>query len=259
MKSKMKNGNMKQKIRKIAVCEDSPVQQRNLCRMLNNWCESRGYTAKVTIFATGETLLFAWSEQMDFDLMILDIDLGKEKLNGIEIAERIRKKDETVSIIFVTALSEYMSRGYDMQALHFLVKPVEEKRLYEVLDRANKQAERKEETLLLEQETELCLIPVRKILYAEAFSHSVSLVLEEEEDAVKKEYQISMKDLETRLQEHGFFRCHRSYLVSLRHIKQISKGEIFLSKDQVIPVGRTKEKQLFQAFISYHKAVGNIC
>lgn len=71
---------------------------------------------------------------MDFDLLLLDIDLGKEGEKGMELARRIRQKDERVSILFITGLPEYMNQGYDVQALHFLVKPVERERMTEVLD-----------------------------------------------------------------------------------------------------------------------------
>ncbi len=249
---------MKQKIWKVAICEDNFMQQQNMSRMVNYWCESRGYTAQVTTFSNGESLLFAWSEHMDFDLMLLDIDLGKDNMNGMELAEFIRKKDEHVILIFTTALTEYMNRGYDIQALHFLIKPVEQERLFEVLDRANAKINKKEETLLLESETELSVVTIGRILYAEAFSHSISLMMAEGNKTIKQEFRTAMKELEKRLEGHGFFRCHRSYLVSLRHIRRINESEIFLENDLVIPVGRTRKQQLFQAFIAYHKANGGI-
>lgn len=240
---------------KAAICEDDPIQAKNVRRMVTEWGERRG--RKVTFFSyTGaEAFLTDWMECMNFDLLLLDIDLGGG-MNGMELAKSIRRRDSRITIIFITGLSEYMSQGYDVQALHFLVKPVKEERLREVLDRAAAAAEKREEFLLLETETEMERIPMSRIIYAEAFSHTVALNLAPEkagENICCREGKMCLGDLEELLPSLDFFRCHRSYLVHLPYIRKIDKTELLLEHGLSIPVSRGKRGQLYQVFLEYHR------
>ncbi|MCI9190612.1 MAG: response regulator [Lachnospiraceae bacterium] len=120
---------------KIAVCEDDPTQAKNMKRLLSDWSSERGLAAVIRSYDGCEAFLTDWMQKMNFDLLLLDIDLGGG-MNGMELARRIRRKDEGVALIFVTGLPEYMSQGYDVRACHFLVKPVEEEKLKSVLNRS---------------------------------------------------------------------------------------------------------------------------
>ncbi len=239
---------------KIAVCEDDPTQAKNMKRLLSDWSGERGLAAVIRSYDGCEAFLTDWMQKMDFDLLLLDIDLGGG-MNGMELARRIRRKDEGVALIFVTGLPEYMSQGYDVRACHFLVKPVEEEKLKSVLDRALKETGNKEEYLLLETETEAEKIPVRRILYAEAFSHTTALYLvpESGEKAACKEIKMCLGDLAELLPRAGFFRCHRSYLVHLPYIRRIDRTQVYLDYGAAIPVSRGRREELYQAFLEYHK------
>ena len=265
---------------RIAICEDDPVQRRNLKCMIEKWGESRSLELRLFSYEECSAFLYDWEERMDFDLALLDIDLGKG-LTGMELAEKIRLKDQRLTIIFVTGLAEYMSRGYDVQAFHFLVKPVEEERMGKILDKALNTVEKRESVLLLEDGSELERIPVSQILYTEAFSHTVALYLAPEEGRgsaergaavfsgeapagkaevsknngkiICREAKMSLGELEEKLQGEDFFRCHRSYLVHLSHIRKIEKNQVILDWGAEVPVSRDRRKGLYQAFMEYHK------
>lgn len=240
---------------KVAICEDDPTQAKNVRRMVEAWGEARGQKTTVYPYAGCEAFLTDWMECMDYDLLLLDIDLGGG-MNGIELARHIRRKDMGITIVFLTGLPEYMSQGYDVQALHFLVKPVAEGRLRDVLDRAAAAAQKKEEFLLLETEAETERIPVSRIVYGEAFSHTVMLYLAPEkigEKASSREIKMCLGDLEELLPGPGFFRCHRSYLVHLPYIRKIDKTQMLLEYGLSVPVSRGKRAALYQAFLEYHR------
>lgn len=245
---------------KVAICEDDPTQAKNVRRMAAEWGEARG--RKVTFFSyTGsEAFLTDWMECMDFDLLLLDIDLGGG-MNGMELARYIRQRDQGIAIIFITGLSEYMNQGYDVQALHFLIKPVKEERLWDVLDRAAASAEDKtEEFLLFETAVQAERIPISRILYAEAFSHTVALYLVPEKPGGEvrcREAKLCLGDLEERLPGTAFFRCHRSYLVHLPYIRKIEKTQTLLEYGISVPVSRGKRAELYQAFLKYHREEEN--
>ncbi len=237
----------------IAICEDNFAQQKNLTRMLKKWEETSRHTFQIHTFCDCESFWFAWSGQMNFDILLLDIDLGQNKMTGMDLARQIRKKDSKLTIIFITGLLEHISEGYDVQALHYLIKPMEEKKLFEILERATAVSKSKQEYLLLEDESGVQLIPQQQILYAEAFSHNITLYYKKNDQIICQSFRMSMTELEEKLSISAFFRCHRSYLVHLNHIQKLNKGEILLDCDAAIPVSRSKEKKLYEVFLNYHR------
>lgn len=240
---------------KIGICEDDPTQRRNLERLVQSWGEEMGHKISLFSYENGEAFLWDWSSRMDFDLILLDIDLGPGG-NGMELARRIRSRDGRAAILFITGLAEYMSQGYDVRACHFLVKPLEEQKLYGALEKALAETEKKETYLLLEEETGAERIPVSRILYGEAFSHRTALWLTPEregEEPVCREAGICLGDLEEQLPPAEFFRCHRSYLVHLPYLRRIDRTQAFLDWDRVVPVSRGKRAELYQAFLAYFR------
>lgn len=240
---------------KVAICEDDPTQAKNVRRMVEAWGEARGQKTTVYPYAGCEAFLTDWMESMDYDLLLLDIDLGGG-MNGMELARYIRRKDRGITIVFLTGLPEYMSQGYDVQAFHFLVKPVAEGRLRDVLDRAAAAVSKKESFLFLETEAEAERIPMSRIVYAEAFSHTAALYLTPEkagESLCSREAKLCLGDLEERLPGNVFLRCHRSYLVHLPYVRRIGRNEVFLEYGASVPVSRGKRAQLYQAFLEYHR------
>lgn len=234
---------------KIAICEDCAVQQRNLQAMVKRWSADRGREAESFVYETAEAFWFAWSDRMDFDVLLLDIDLGRGRMNGMELARQIRTRDLRLEILFITGFSQYMAEGYDVRAIHFLVKPVEQKRLWEILDRASGR-DKPEESIVLEGKEQTLCLALSDLLYAEAFSHTTVIA---SKDGHQIELAQDLKELEQKLPEKQFVRCHRSYLVNLRQIERITKQEVFLTNGRVLPVSRRREKELLAAFLAYHR------
>ena len=243
---------------KVAICEDDSTQSRNIGRMVERWGQKRSQKPEIFGYADCDAFLWDWTEGKDFDLVILDIHLG-QGMDGMELAKRIRQKDGRIDILFISGLPEYMSQGYDVQALHFLVKPVEEGRLWEVLDRALSMQKKKENFLLVETESQAERIPVSRIVYAEAFSHVAALFLAPESKTGTmecREVKMCLGELEEKLSGLNFLRCHRSYLVQLSYVRRIDRAQAFLDYGGCIPVSRGKRAWLYRAFLEYHKAQG---
>lgn len=123
---------------KIAICDDEqPI--RDYLKKLTEKCTD----AQVHVFANGEELL---SDPTVYDIILLDISLNRKpdsgKPNGMEVAKKIRETSDVI-IIFVTALKEYVFEGYDVGAFHYLLKPVDEQKFMEVMDKAISQIKRK--------------------------------------------------------------------------------------------------------------------
>ena len=127
------------------------------------------------------------------------------------------------------------------------MKPVREDTLFAVLDRAAAAMQKTERMILLNVDGEMVRLPVSAICYVEAFAHSASIVTESKTISVKQ----SISELEQQLGA-DFVRCHRSYLVGLKHIARLSKNEVILDSGKSLPLSRSAAQQVHKAFISYY-------
>lgn len=232
---------------RIAICDDEEVQQLLLKKYLEEWALENGIPLETKLFASGEGFLFAWEDDRDYDLLVLDIEMGK--MNGMELAEKIREKDEDIAILFVTGYDQYMAQGFEVAALHYLLKPVRREKLSEVLDRLRTKR-KQEEKLLFRTEHGPLSLPLSKIWYIEARAHQCILYTEDEAHLVCSPISRMADELGRRPE---FVRCHRSYLVNVRHISAIVKPELVLDDKRRIPVSRSAEKGVSQAFIGLYK------
>lgn len=119
---------------KIAICDDEQKDRDFVAALSRRWAEQRGNTVELTEFSSAEQFLFCYGEQSDYDILLLDIEMGQ--MDGVQLAKQLRQKNETIQIVFVTGYSDYISEGYEVAALHYLMKPVREEKFFSVLDRA---------------------------------------------------------------------------------------------------------------------------
>ena len=228
-----------------AIVEDSAADAEYVENILRRWADARDCAVSVERFPSAESFLFRYAEDKAWDILLLDIEMGA--MDGVSLAKQIRKDNDTVQIVFVTGYPDHMAQGYDVAALHYLMKPVREGQLFAVLDRAAGAPQRRERFLLLTVEGETVRLAARAVLYAESFSHTVELVTEKETYPVK----LPMGELERQLGE-DFVRCHRSYLVNLAHISRLSKTEVILDGGKRLPLSRGAARQVHRAFVQYY-------
>lgn len=120
----------------IAIIDNDALFRKSIAASVDKWAKKSKISAAVNEYSSAEAFLFAYEEKKDYDLLLLDIEMAG--ISGVEMAERIRREDETIQIVFITGYPEYMCRGYDLSALHYLLKPVSDEKLSEVLGRAMK-------------------------------------------------------------------------------------------------------------------------
>lgn len=168
-------------------------------------------------------------------------------MDGVSLAKRIRQDNETVQIVFITGFADYIAEGYEVSALHYLMKPVKQDKLFSVLDRAVTALQQTERVILLPVDREMLRLPVGQVQYVEAFSHTVAIVTGT--DTVQVKMPISKTE---KLLGEGFIRCHRSYLVGLKHIARLSRTEVILDNGKTLPLSRSAAPLVHKAFISYY-------
>lgn len=231
----------------IAICDDENIQVELLHKYVKNWADKNNLKVKVESFYSAEAFEFNWSMDKKYDILLLDIQM--EGIDGIELAKRIRKKDNYLNIIFITAISDYIGEGYDLDAINYLIKPIKEEKLYECLNRSLEKISLEEKAILLESDGEIIRLKQDDIVYIEAFSHYIDLYTKD----CKYTSRINIGAIEKELEKNSFIRCHRSYLVGLKHIRKIGKDNLELDNGDIVPVSRRQMKNTHRAFIEYYK------
>lgn len=231
----------------IVICDDENVQIEYLKNILKLWEKQTSYKLNITSYNSAEAFLFAYEDNKDVDILLLDIEMNK--MNGIELAQTIRKDSDKLQIIFITGFADYMPLGYDVAALHYLMKPVSGDKLCQVLDKAVSLINKKEPTLILKINGRSEIINLINICYIESFGHYVTInMVSGQEYTIKMGITKIIEDL-----DRSFVACHRSYIVNLKYVKTINKTEVILDNNLLIPVSKTGYLDLNKAFIAYYR------
>ena len=231
---------MKHYTYKIAICDDSAADAAYVAGFVRQWAADR--VVEIKSYPSAEAFLFHYEEEKDFDILLLDIEMGQ--MDGVSMAKTIRKDNESIQIIFITGYSDYIADGYDVAALHYLIKPVKKQQLFGVLDRAAERLKKNEKELLLKSVDGTFVMPVRDIRYLEVQQNYVT-VHGRQSVTVKR----TLGDFEKELDER-FFRLGRSYIVNLTCIRRITKTEVMLSDGSTIPLPRGQYDALNRAIIA---------
>lgn len=229
---------------KVAVCDDEEVHVKYLEALAEEWAKKNDYAADILTFPSAEAFLFVYSEQKDFDILLLDIEMNG--MNGVELAKRIRENNEAVQIIFITGFADYISLGYEVSALHYLLKPVGKEKLFEVFDRAAKNLSKKEGRLTVRFDRQTEYIPYGKILYIEAQLQYVVIYMPEGSVRMKA----SLSEIEKELDD-GFIRCQRSFIINLSHVGKIKNDCVLLKNGISVPISRGMSEKIGKAIIRH--------
>lgn len=227
----------------FAVCDDEQTQLDFLSSCLKEWADRSSIPIRISTFSSAESFLFQYAEEKSFHFLLLDIEM--KQMNGIELATRIRQDNREIQIIFITGYMEYIASGYDVEALHYLLKPVTFEKLSSVLNRGCERIGQQEKSILLEYKDETLRIPLYEIRYLEVRQNYVT-IHGAEDYTVKK----TLSQLEQELDD-SFFRTGRSFLVNLRYVKKITKKEVLLKDDTSVPLSRGLYEAANRALIRY--------
>lgn len=230
---------------KIAVCDDNPADAGYVADVIKRCAQACAVLVEIERFPSAEAFWFQYEENRCYDILFLDIEMEPEGMNGIELAAKLRTNDSSIQLVFVTGYMDYIADGYDVEALHYLLKPVTEEKLGSVLARALERVKVREKELFLQTTDGSVRVLNSEIRYLEVQRNYVTIHAAEEY-TVKR----TLGDLEKELDE-SFFRTGRSFIVNLRFVRKITKTQVFLKDGAQVPLSRGLYEGINRAMIQY--------
>lgn len=224
---------------KIAVVDDEITSIERITECIKTYCEKNGLACKVEKFSRGDKLSFEYKPV--YDVIFLDIEM--EPIDGIETAKIIRKYDRDVVIIFITKMAQCAINGYEVDALGFMVKPVDPKSVWLNLDKARRALlKNKGGEVVLQLDGGIKKLSVGAIYYVEVADHDLIYHTDEGEFKIKirKTLGEAAKELGSAFKQYS-----RCYLINLNHISRVEDTAVTVGGRKIF-ISRAKRKDIIQ-------------
>ena len=229
---------------KIAIVEDDSSYSRQLEEYLQKYQSEHGENFDVSTFTDGDTIVSGYHSQ--FDIILMDIEM--RFMDGMSAAEEIRRMDKEVVIIFITNMPQYAIRGYAVEALDYILKPVSYFAFSQRLGRAiSRMKKREQKSLIISVKGGTVRLAVSSIHYIESQGHNMIY------HTASGEYISSgtMKDAEETLASLHFFRGSKWYLINLQQVQGLGDGCAKLKNGESVPLSRSRKKEFMEALAQY--------
>ncbi len=236
---------------RIMICDDEPSQLELLERMVKEWAKRTKAEVQVDLCQSADRFFFLWEEKKNTDIALLDIEMPG--MDGMTLAKRLRMMGENLQIIFVTGFSDYALEGYEVDAVSFLLKPVQTQHLSACLEKAWDRRCRREPEFVLETAGEVVKVRLSDICYLESAAHDTLLYCRNRTQAVRSRTGILRMERQLVQKSGAFFKIHRSYLINLAYVERITKKEAVMENGQRLPIARGKWEALNEAYLRYYR------
>ncbi len=231
---------------RVCLCDDDNTTNMTYAGCIKGCFRQMGVGCDVDVYGSAEELRKRMS-QITYDILFLDIDMPKE--DGITFAAQLREEKNAATIIFVTAREDRMYDTFKVRPFGFVRKS----RLVEDLTETVKQyiganSELFAEMVIFPTRTGAFRINAKQIVYVESYQHSQYVYVNGQE---RFEICSRMEKVEQTLADNGFIRVHKGYIVNYRYIKRIANSELLLTTGQVLPVSRTRKKEVKELWLKF--------
>lgn len=231
---------------KVAIVEDETELHDYYGKMIEVWGNERNIRVITTFIENAEEYLFKYDGQNIFDIIFLDVCM--KDMNGMELAHEIRKFDRNVQIVFLTGNAEYVFEGYEIGAVRYLIKPVEESELAKALDACmEKLGSGRDDYLMIKYQGENLRLSRNEIVLIKVDGHYLQMRTTNQ----AYEWKGSLKEMMDKLDPARFVMANRSIVVNLEYVNKITREECILENGETIPVSRGAYGPLNDAFMKY--------
>lgn len=230
----------------IAICDDDNQELLRLSSLMEEYQYERQLEFTYQTFQTGTDLLSVMHGGA-YDILFLDILMPGP--NGIETAREIREFDSEVKIVFLTSSKEFAVDGYDIHAYQYLLKPTTKKMLFPVLDILLDELKKPEESICLKTQSSILKVPFQRIEYLEINNKRLYFHLT---NGKVHEITGKLSDYENEfLTRPEFIKVHRSYLVNMHWIQELSVKGIVLASSEKVPIARLGYSQVRDDYMTF--------
>lgn len=232
----------------IALVEDDPGCQAQILDYLDRYAQDSGEGFKISSFGDGDNIISGYRAQ--YDIILMDIQM--KFVDGMTAAREIREQDDHVLIIFITSLATYAVKGYEVDALDYVLKPVSYFAFAKTMDRAmNRLRRRTRRAVLIGNKNGTQRMDCARIYYIEVDGHNLTYHTAEGDLFSTG----TMREVEDSLAGSSFFRCGKGVLVNLEHVEGLVEGDA-LVHGMTVQVSRSKKKAFLDALNRYLNEVG---
>ena len=229
----------------IAICDDEKHMSDHIRSMISDFFRKKNQEISLHMFSSGEELL-SYNGQID----ILFLDIQMKGMDGMETARKLRADKFRGFLVFITVLKEMVCQSFEVQTYDYLVKPVDKKQFEKTMERLYASTQNaSEDSLLVQKGYEGRIIQKDEIVFCEIIDRKIYLNLASGEVV---DYYERIENLETKL-DNRFYRCHRSYLINLKHLKGYKNGTAYMDNGKEIPVSRLRSKEFSSVVLQYMK------
>ncbi|NBI91476.1 DNA-binding response regulator [Lachnospiraceae bacterium] len=231
----------------IAICDDEKHMSEHIRSFVSDFFRKKNREISLRMFSSGEELL-SYNGQID----ILFLDIQMKDMDGMETARKLRAGQFRGFLVFITVLKEMVFQSFEVQAYDYLVKPVDNKQFEKTMERLYVSMQNAcEDSLLVQKGYERRIIPKDEIVFCEIIDRKIYLNLAS--GGVVDFYE-RIENLETKL-DNRFYRCHRSYLINLKHLKGYKNGTAYMDNGKEIPVSRLRSKEFSGVVLQYMRNI----
>lgn len=228
---------------RVAIVEDDPVYAQQLERYLSQYEKTSGERFAITCFRDGDEIALEYEAK--YDIILMDIEM--RYMDGMTAAEEIRTHDKEVVIIFITNTPQYALKGYAVDALDYVLKPISYYAFSQRIERALARMQRRTRKFIhIVGREGTSKVEMTRIYYVEVQRHD--LMFHTADGVI--EAQGTMKDTEEMLDKNMFFRCNKGYLVNLEQVQGI-RGDNAIVGGEELQISRAKKKAFMDALNNY--------
>ncbi len=228
---------------RVSIVEDNENAGNTLIKYLKEYELQRDMIFKVSLFK--DALDFLQSFRNNYDLIFMDIELPD--INGMEVVRKIRAQDSKVIVIFVTNMAQYAIRGYEVDAMDFIVKPVSYSAFAIKLDRAVQRLKSiAHKVIWINERTDKRRLRVEDIKYVEVAHHNVIYHTTEGNYTTYDQ----LNNVQNVLEPYKFALCNRYLLVNLRFVTAIEEFSVTVAGEK-LQISRNKKKSFLISLNEY--------
>ena len=229
---------------KSAVIDDSAEDRKLLAEKIQNFCLRESLIYEIRSFSSGNEFLLA--SRADWDIIFLDIFMNE--IDGMTVARTLRGNNVSSLIVFTTSSRDYAIESYDVRAFHYLVKPIEQDKLDEVLRLSEKSIRSRNHYIEVKEGRIMSRILIRDIMYTDYYNHYIQI---HTPGRMIKTYMSFAEFSPLLLKYKQFLSPYRNCMINMDYVQQMDDHD-FLMKDQVqIPINRARKSEIRQAYADY--------